>query len=127
MNVRLCDRIGTGRPKESPYRPRKYNAMIEEALRDPVTVQMLKIDGVKVMEITSLTPGPKIGFILHALLEEVLEDPSLNTAEYLEKRAKEMSDLPEKELKKLGEKAKEKEEEMEEKEIKEIRGKYWVQ
>jgi len=127
MNVRLCDRIGTGRPKESPYRLRKYNAMIEEALRDPVTVQMLKIDGVKVMEITSLTPGPKIGFILHALLEEVLEDPSLNTAEYLEKRAKEMSDLPEKELKKLGEKAKEKEEEMEEKEIKEIRGKYWVQ
>lgn len=126
MNVRLCDRIGTGRPKESPYRLRKYNAMIEEALRDPVTVQMLKIDGETVMRETNLTPGPKIGFILHALLEEVLEDPKLNSGEYLVKRAKEFANLSDNELKKLGEKAKEKEEEMEEKEIKEIRGKYWV-
>jgi hypothetical protein len=32
MDVRACDRIGTGRPKENPYRLRKYKAMIEEAL-----------------------------------------------------------------------------------------------
>ena len=33
MNVRFCDRIGMGRPKESPYRLRKYESMIEEAMR----------------------------------------------------------------------------------------------
>jgi hypothetical protein len=48
---------------------------------------MLKIDGKRLMEVTHETPGPKIGYTLSALLEEVLEDPKLNTAEYLEKRA----------------------------------------
>jgi tRNA nucleotidyltransferase (CCA-adding enzyme) len=61
MNVRIADRIGTGRPKESPYRLRKYQAMIEEVLRDPVSVGMLKIDGKRIMDVTNETPGPKIG------------------------------------------------------------------
>ena len=52
MNVRICDRIGTGRPKEDPYRLRKYHAMIEEAMRDPISVGMLKINGKKIMEVT---------------------------------------------------------------------------
>jgi tRNA nucleotidyltransferase (CCA-adding enzyme) len=34
MNLRVCDRIGTGRPKAKPFRFRKYQSMIEEALRD---------------------------------------------------------------------------------------------
>jgi poly(A) polymerase/tRNA nucleotidyltransferase (CCA-adding enzyme) len=50
INIRICDRIGTGRPKENPYRLRKYKSMIEEALRDPVSVGMLKIDGKRIME-----------------------------------------------------------------------------
>jgi poly(A) polymerase/tRNA nucleotidyltransferase (CCA-adding enzyme) len=126
MNVRVCDRIGTGRPKESPYRLRKYHAMIEEALRDPISVGMLKIDGKKVMDVTHVTPGPMIGFILHALLEEVLEDPKKNTTEYLENRAKELINLPDNELQALGEKGKEIKEEADEEEIKKIRGKHWV-
>ena len=32
MKVRFCDRIGMGRPKETPYRLRKYESMIEEEL-----------------------------------------------------------------------------------------------
>jgi poly(A) polymerase/tRNA nucleotidyltransferase (CCA-adding enzyme) len=126
MNVRICDRIGTGRPKEDPYRLRKYHAMIDEALRDPISVGMLKIDGKKIMDVTHVTPGPKIGWTLHALLEEVLEDPKKNTAEYLGNRAKELINLPEKELKELGEKGKESKEEADEEEIKKIRGKHWV-
>ncbi len=126
MNLRVCDRIGTGRPKEDPYRLRKYHSMIEEALRDPVSVGMLKIDGKKIMEITETTPGPKIGFILHTLLEEVLEDPTKNTSEYLEKRAKKLINLSIEELKKLGEKGKQTKEEADEEEIKKIRGKHWV-
>ena len=126
MDVRAADRIGTGRPKESPYRLRKYQAMVEEASRDPISVNMLKINGEKIMTLTGLEPGPKIGFILHALLEEVLEDPKLNTDDYLEKRVEELAELPEKELKDIGLSAKEKKEVEEGKIIKEIRDKYWV-
>ncbi len=126
MKVRACDRIGMGRPKETPYRLRKYEAMIEEAMRAPVSVGMLKIKGEKIMEITKEKPGPKIGLILHALLEEVLDDPELNTEEYLEKKAMKLIKLPEKKLIKLGEKGREKKKEEEEKEVGEIRKRHWV-
>lgn len=126
MNVRICDRIGTGRPKENPYRLRKYKAMVEEALMDPISVGMLKIDGKGVMDVTHVTPGPKVGYILHALLEEIFDDPRLNNQEYLEKRAKELANIDEKELKKLGEVGKITREKKEEESIKEIRGKYHV-
>ena len=126
MKVRACDRIGMGRPKETPYRLRKYESMIEEAMRSPTSVGMLKIDGARIIDVTHETPGPRIGFILHALLEEVLDDPTLNTGEYLEKRTLELAKLPDVELKKLGEKGKEKKEEKEAQEIEEIRKRHWV-
>ena len=44
MNVRESDRVGM-KKKETPYRLRKYFAMIEEALRDPISVGQLKING----------------------------------------------------------------------------------
>jgi putative nucleotidyltransferase with HDIG domain len=121
MNLRVSDRKGMGRPKADPYRLRKYHAMIEEALRDPISVGMLKINGAKMMKISGEAPGPKIGFALHALLEEVLENPKLNTEEDLEKRALELLKLPEAKLKKLGEIGKEKKERENEEEVKEIR------
>jgi len=127
MEVRACDRIGTGRPKESPYRLRKYHSMIEEVMRDPVSVGMLKIDGAKLMEILREAPGPRIGFILHALLEEVLEDPTKNTDGDLQKMAINLAKLDTAELKKLGEAGKYKKDEEEEKILKEIRDKHWVQ
>ncbi len=126
MDVRVCDRIGTGRPKENPYRLRKYRAMIEEALVDPISVAMLKIDGKRLMEVTHETPGPKLGYALNALLEEVLEDPKLNTPEYLEKRAQQLMKMGEKELKTLGDKGKEKKKEAEEESLDEIRKKHHV-
>lgn len=126
MNLRAADRIGTGRPKESPYRLRKYHSMIEEVLRDPLSVGMLAIKGGRVMEIAGLAPGPKIGWILHALLEEVLDEPAKNTAENLEKRAKQLASTPEKELKALGERGREIKTKEEEKTIQEIRKKHWV-
>ncbi len=127
MDVRACDRIGTGRPKESPYRLRKYHAMVEEAMRNPISVATLKINGERLMEITGIAPGPKIGQILHILLEEALDDASINTEEYLEKRAKELAALSDIELKKLGDKAKEKKEAIEEAEVGEIRKKHFVE
>lgn len=126
MNVRACDRIGMGRPKEKPYRLRKYEAMIEEAMRAPVSVGMLKIRGERVMELSKEGPGPKIGWTLHALFEEVLDDPDKNSVEYLEKRALELFALPNEELRRLGEAGKEKKEEREEAEVSLIRKKHGV-
>jgi len=126
MNIRICDRIGTGRPKEDPYRLRKYHAMIEEALRDPVSLSMLKIDGKRVMEVCNIPPSPKIGFILHALFNEVLDDPKLNTPEYLENKAVGLSRETESKLKELGEMGKEKKEEADSKLVEEIHKKHRV-
>lgn len=126
MKVRACDRIGMGRPKEKPYRLRKYESMIEEAVRAPVSVGMLAVDGGRIIEVTKEKPGPRIGFILHALLEEVLDNPDLNTKEHLEARIQELHKLSDEELAALGEKGKKKKEEEEEKEVTEIRKKHWV-
>jgi hypothetical protein len=80
--------------------------MIEQALQDPVTLKMLKIDGKRIMDVTQETPGRKIGYILHALFAEVLEDPVKNTSEYLEARALHMKTLDIKVLKSLAEEGK---------------------
>lgn len=127
VNLRICDRIGTGRPKEQPFRLRKYQAMIEQAMRDPISVGMLKTDGRHLMEVTGEKPGPRLGWMLHALLEEVLDDPAKNTSEYLDKRAGELAKLSDKELHALGEGGKERRAAEEEAEIKDIEKKYFVE
>ncbi len=126
MNVRSCDRIGMGRPKETPYRLRKYHSMIEEAMRDPISVGMLKLDGQKMMEVTHESPSPRIGWLLHALFEEVLENPSLNNVEYLTTRVIELAKGDKETLRKLGEAGKEKKDEKEHSEVSAIRQKYRV-
>ena len=126
MNIRICDRLGMGRPKEDPYRLRKYHAMIEEALRDPISVGMLKIDGQKLMEITGENPGPRIGWILNALLEEVLENPLFNTEKQMAEMAIDKAKMTDAALKKVGEQGKERKMEEEEKELKKIRSKHKV-
>jgi len=113
LNLRVCDRIGTGRPKEQPFRFRKYKAMVDEALRDPISVKLLKINGDRIMDISGEKPGKKLGYLLHALLEEVLEDPGKNTETYLETRVLELLELPETELVALAEAGKQKQAEEE--------------
>lgn len=108
LNLRVCDRIGTGRPKEQPFRFRKYKAMVDEARRDPVSVKMLKINGDRIMEMTGEKPGKRLGYVLHALLEEVLTEPRKNTEEYLESRVFELLKLSDEKLQQLAEAGKEK-------------------
>jgi hypothetical protein len=95
-------------------------------MRDPISVGMLKIDGNTLIKSLKMKPGPKVGFILHALLEEVLDDPSRNTKEFLEEKASELLKLSEDELKSLGEKGKGKMDEVEEEKLQEIRKRHWV-
>ncbi len=126
LNLRICDRIGTGRPKEQPFRFRKYKAMVDQALRDPISVTMLKTDGNHIMEKFHVEPGPSIGWALNALLEEVLEDPERNELEYLDLRTSQLLEMAEKELKGLGESGKKKREEREEEELHKIMEKHHV-
>ena len=126
IDLRICDRIGTGRPKEEPYRLRMYESMVEQALKDPITLKMLKTDGKRIMDVTQETPGPKIGYVLHALFDEVLDNPEKNTEEYLDTRALELIKLSIDELKALGEAGKKEMEGKNEEMVKEIRKQFNV-
>ncbi len=125
LNLRVCDRIGTGRPKAHPFRLRKYMSMVDEAMRDPVSVGMLNIDGSDIIGLGEKA-GPRIGWILHALLEEVLDEPQKNTEEYLEKRSKELMRLENQALQKLGEAGKDRRGEEDEAAIQKLREKHHV-
>lgn len=126
LNLRICDRIGTGRPKEQPFRLRKYMAMVDQALRDPISVGMLKINGEDIMKELGEKPSPRVGWMLHALLEEVLEDPEKNTREYLLEKVRVFSSLEDSALREMGEAGKEAKEEAEGEEISKIMAKHKV-
>jgi poly(A) polymerase/tRNA nucleotidyltransferase (CCA-adding enzyme) len=125
MDVREADRVGM-KKKEAPYRLRKYFAMVEEALRDPISVSQLKIDGKFLQSKLKIPPGPRMGWILHALLEEVLDAPEKNTMEHLSELATSLNMLGDEELKTLGERGKEKKEELEEEEVAKLHEKHGV-
>ncbi len=125
MQIRECDRVGM-KKAEAPYRLRKYHAMIEECLRDPISVKQLKINGEYLIKELGMKPGPRMGWTLHALLEEVLDDPKKNTREYLDARVGELEKLSDKELKALGEEAKKTKEDLEEAEVKKLHKKHGV-
>lgn len=126
IKVRICDRIGSGRPKAEPFRLREYYVMVEKALREPISLKQLKINGDKLMEILNVKPGPRLGFILNALMNEILDEPGKNTEEYLGEKAGELNKMPDDELKKLSEEAKRKMAEIEFRKEEETKEKYWV-
>jgi len=73
-----------------------------------------------------LVPGPRVGGILNALMEEVLDAPEKNTEELLTKRMKALAKLSDEELQEKGEKGKRQMEEFERGVEAEIKGKYRV-
>ncbi len=125
MKVRECDRVGM-KKKEAPLRLRKYHAMIEEALRSPTSVGMLKIDGKYLIEELHMKPGPRMGWILHAMLDSCLDDDSINTVEKLSERAIELDKLDDQTLKSMGEAGKNAKAEKEDGELEEIRKKHGI-
>lgn len=126
MLLREADRIGSGVPKAVPYKMRHLRFMIDKVRRDPISPKMLKIDGGELMRALSINPGPKVGFILNALLEEVIDDPDKNTEEYLIKKASELNLLSDAELNELFESAKGRREEFESQAEKEIKRRHKV-
>jgi len=123
INLRIADRLGMSLPKARPYRLRKTEYLIEKVSKDPISVDMVKINGNQIMELLKIEPGPKIGAIMDVLLAEIIEDPKKNTKDYLEKRTKQLDKENLEELRKL---AKGKIKEKKEEEDLKIKEKYWV-
>lgn len=126
LKIREADRIGSGVPKAVPYKTRHLQFMIEKVKADPISPKMVVLDGSDVMKLLSIEPGPKVGWILSALLDEVLDAPKRNSKEYLEKRISELGNLPDDELKELSEKARNNKEEFESGLEEEMKRKYYV-
>ncbi len=126
IKLRQSDRIGSGVPKAVPYKIRHLLFMIDKVRKDPISPKMLKIDGLKVMEILRIQPGPKVGWILGILLDEVLENPKKNTEVHLEKRTKELGGLSDSDLLKMFEKSKEVKMEFEKGQEEEMKRRFYV-
>lgn len=125
MEIRECDRVGM-KKIEAPYRLRKYHAMIDEVLRDPLSVTQLAINGEVLIKELHMKPSRRMGWVLYALLEEVLDDPKKNTKEYLKEKVLKLNKLKDAELQKLGEQAKKQKEKLEAEEIEMVHKKHMV-
>ena len=93
IDLRMCDRIGTGRPKENPYRLRQYTAMVEKVLRNSITPKNLALNGNDLIEELDMSPSKQIGWVLTILLFEFLDTPENNTRDKLLARSKKLLTL----------------------------------
>ncbi len=126
--LRICDRMGSGVPKAVPYRLRHFQYRVEKILREEEkpTLKMLKINGDILQKKFGMKPSPKIGLILNALFEEVIDDIGKNTEEYLFSRTEEMIKMSDEELKKFADAAKQKVTLIEDERDEKIKEKHWV-
>jgi tRNA nucleotidyltransferase (CCA-adding enzyme) len=113
LKVREADRIGSGVAKAVPYKLRHLLFMIDKVKRDPLSPKMLKVTGDDVMRELGLPESRRVGWILIALLEEVLDDPTLNDAKKLTVRMKDLNKLSDAQLELLAKNARDKKDELE--------------
>ncbi len=126
LKVREADRIGSGVAKAVPYKLRHLLFMIDKVKRDPLSPKMLKVTGDDVMHELAIPPSPRVGWVLNALLEEVLDDPSLNDRDGLTARMKDLNKLTDAQLILIAENAKNKKDELEGEADDEIKKKHHV-
>ena len=79
------------------------------------------------MPLLELPQSRRVGWILNALMEEVIDDPKKNEKKYLEKRAKELNKLSDEDLQELFASAQAKKREAEEEMDNDIKEKHHVQ
>ena len=85
--MRRADRLGSG-AKETSWRWELFKERIVEVQKQPFAVRDLKVNGLDVMEILGIKPGPKIGEVLDSIFKEVEEKPELNDREILLEKIK---------------------------------------
>ncbi|OGH30858.1 MAG: hypothetical protein A3J69_02490 [Candidatus Levybacteria bacterium RIFCSPHIGHO2_02_FULL_42_12] len=92
MDLRIGDRLGGGTQTAESWRLKLFKKRVEDQLKPaPFSMNDMAIDGNDVMKTLNMKPGPKVGEILQKLFEEVDEDLSKNTKEYLLNRIKQLS------------------------------------
>jgi poly(A) polymerase/tRNA nucleotidyltransferase (CCA-adding enzyme) len=126
IQLRKCDRIGSGCPKAEPYKLRHLKYVIEKVSQDPISVKMLKLSGEDIMKILGINPGPMVGQVLDILLGLVLDDPKKNEKDFLENEVKKIANLSESDLREKAKEARKKREEIEIKRDEMTKKKYWV-
>ena len=80
FDLRMADALGNGTRGPDTQRLEAMAKRIEGVLRDAsaLSVHELAVDGDDVMSTLGLPPGPEVGNVLRALLEQVIESPALN-------------------------------------------------
>lgn len=90
LDLRRADVVGQGmggKTDDVDELEDRIKAELEK--KPPFSVRDLAVTGHDVMEQLELPPGPKVGKVLNYLLEQVLDDPTLNEKSALIKLAKE--------------------------------------
>jgi len=126
IQLRKCDRVGSGCPKAEPYKLRYLKYVIEKVSQDPVSVKMLKLSGEDIMKTLGINPSPMVGQVLDILLGLVLDDPKRNKKDFLENEVKKIANLSESDLREKAKEARKKREEIEIKRDEMTKKKYWV-
>jgi tRNA nucleotidyltransferase (CCA-adding enzyme) len=93
--LREADLASHGQGQDREKETRELRARIAKvAAADPaLRVTDLAIDGKDVMRILAIPPGRRVGEVLEALLEKVLDDPRLNERDRLEGLVREMGSV----------------------------------
>lgn len=88
FDLRIADNLGNGLKTGFPHYLGELTERIARVVeaQEALSVKDLKVDGGDVMRELNLPPGPEVGRILERLLEEVIEDPSLNERKRLLRR-----------------------------------------
>ena len=126
LQLRFCDRIGSGVPKAEPYKLRHLKYIIEKVSQDPISVKMLKVNGEDIMRLLDIKPSRKIGAILDILFGYVLEDPKKNKKDFLEMEIKKLGKLLDSEIFTLSKKAIQERQKIVTKRDEMTKKKYWV-
>jgi tRNA nucleotidyltransferase (CCA-adding enzyme) len=92
LDLRIGDRLGGGTQTAESWRLKLFKKRVEDQLAPaPFSINDLAIDGNDIMRELQLQPSKKIGEILQQLFEEVDEDLSKNTREYLLERLRKLA------------------------------------
>jgi tRNA nucleotidyltransferase (CCA-adding enzyme) len=81
-----ADRASGAEAPESLRVQGLYRRMLRSAFRDPIDLASLAIDGDDLRS-AGIPPGPALGKILSGLVEQVVEDPTRNTRDWLLREA----------------------------------------
>ena len=92
LALREADVAGRGFDEQPDKETRELRERVAEVVSADaaLTVKDLAVGGREVMQALAIPPGPAVGRVLEALLERVLDDPGLNTAERLLALAREI-------------------------------------